>query len=274
MHDQINHAVRMQELSALEPVRQGLAHGFLDHPGTGKTNLGTGFGNMHITQHGKTGADAAGGRIGEHHDIGQASLTHLLRGNDCARHLHQGQDTFLHPGTAGSRYDDQRCFLCHGQPCRRDDPFTNRNTHGPTHEGEVKSGNHGFDPVDAAMGNHDRIIATGLRLGIAQTVGIALAVTELERIGWCLRQLDQFIGTIVEHQFEALFRIQAHMVRAFRAHHIIGHQILVVDHGPTSLALLPQIIGDFPWSNQRANARTNIVGKPIHRTKNPSKPAP
>src|SRR3546814_4266232 len=42
-----------------------------DRPLSGKADQRARFGNMDIAQHGIAGSDAAGGGIGQHHDIGQ-----------------------------------------------------------------------------------------------------------------------------------------------------------------------------------------------------------
>ena len=71
--DLVDHALLDQEFRALEARRQGLADGLLDHPGAGEADQGAGLGQVHVAQHGVGGGDAAGGRVGEHHDIGQAA---------------------------------------------------------------------------------------------------------------------------------------------------------------------------------------------------------
>ena len=57
---------------SLEPFRQLLADGLLDHARAGKADQRAGLGDMHVAQHGIGRGDAAGGRIGEHDDVGLA----------------------------------------------------------------------------------------------------------------------------------------------------------------------------------------------------------
>ena len=106
-HHHIDHAVLQQIFGALEPLGQLLADGLLDHARAGEADDGAGLGDGDVAQHGEGGADAAGGRIGQQHDVGQARLLHLIDGDDGARHLHQRQDAFLHARAAGGR-DDER----------------------------------------------------------------------------------------------------------------------------------------------------------------------
>ncbi len=55
---------------ALEAVRQFLADGLLDDARAGKADQRAGLGNMHVAQHRIGRGDAAGGRIGQHDDVG------------------------------------------------------------------------------------------------------------------------------------------------------------------------------------------------------------
>ena len=75
--------------------------------GAGKADQRAGLGDVHVAQHGIGGGDAAGGRIGQHHDIGQACLAQHLHGDRGARHLHQRQDAFLHARAAGRGEQDE-----------------------------------------------------------------------------------------------------------------------------------------------------------------------
>ena len=111
MHHHVDHAVIPQVFGALESVRQFLADGLLDHAGAGKADQRAGFGDLHVAQHGVGRGDAAGGRIGQHHDIGQFRLAQHLHAHRGARHLHQRQNAFLHAGAAGGREHDERRFL-------------------------------------------------------------------------------------------------------------------------------------------------------------------
>ena len=89
--DHVDHAVVEQIFRGLKVARQAFADGLLDHPASGKADLGSGFRDRDITEHREGCGDAAGGGIGEDGDVGKARLLDLLDRDRGARHLHQGQ---------------------------------------------------------------------------------------------------------------------------------------------------------------------------------------
>ena len=56
----------------LKSLRQLLADGLLDHARAGEADQRARLGDVHVAQHRVGGGDAAGGRIGQHHDVGPA----------------------------------------------------------------------------------------------------------------------------------------------------------------------------------------------------------
>ena len=70
-HHHVDHAVLHQIFGALEAFGQFLADGLLDDARAGKADQRAGFGDMHVAQHRIGGGDAAGGRVGQHDDIGK-----------------------------------------------------------------------------------------------------------------------------------------------------------------------------------------------------------
>ena len=71
MHHHVDHAVILEILGALEAVGQFLADGLLDDPRTRKADQGARLGDVHVAQHRVGGGHAAGGRVGEDHDVRQ-----------------------------------------------------------------------------------------------------------------------------------------------------------------------------------------------------------
>ena len=100
VHDHVDHAVRQQIFGALEALGKLLADGLLDDARTGEADERAGLGDVDVAQHGVGGRDAAGGRIGQHDDVGQLGVAQALHGDGRARHLHKRQDAFLHARTA------------------------------------------------------------------------------------------------------------------------------------------------------------------------------
>src|SRR6266545_5745159 len=78
--DHVDHAMVLEIFRPLKAVGQLLADGLLDDARPGKTDERARFRNMDVAEHGIGRGDAAGGRIGEHDDVGPARL---------AQHLHR-----------------------------------------------------------------------------------------------------------------------------------------------------------------------------------------
>ena len=70
----VHKAMLLLVLRPLEALRQSLANGLLDNPGTGKANEGSGLRQNDVPQGGKAGGDPAGGGVGEDGDLKQALL--------------------------------------------------------------------------------------------------------------------------------------------------------------------------------------------------------
>ena len=75
--------------------------------GAGEADQRAGLGDLHVAEHGVGGGDAAGRRIGQHDDVGQARLAQALHGDGRARHLHQREHAFLHARAARRGEDDE-----------------------------------------------------------------------------------------------------------------------------------------------------------------------
>ena len=100
VHDDVDHAVLEQIFGALKTLRQLLADGLLDDARAGEADQRAGLGEMHVAEHGVGGGDAAGRRIGEDDDVGQARVLHHVDGDGGARQLHQREDALLHARAA------------------------------------------------------------------------------------------------------------------------------------------------------------------------------
>ena len=74
LHHRVQEPVVQQKLAALKTGRQLLTNGLLDHSGTRETDQRSRLSDVQISQHRETGGHAAGGRIGQHADEGQALL--------------------------------------------------------------------------------------------------------------------------------------------------------------------------------------------------------
>ena len=106
--DQVEHAALEQELAALEAVGQLLADGLLDDARPGEADQRLRLGDVEVAQHREARRHAAGRRIGEDRDVGQAGAIEPRQRRRDLRHLHQRQRAFHHARAARARHDDQR----------------------------------------------------------------------------------------------------------------------------------------------------------------------
>ena len=186
----VDHAVLEQVLRPLEALRQALADGALDHPRPGEADQRPRLGDGDVAQHGVRGGDAAGGRIGQDDDIGQAVLPRHLHRDGGARHLHQRQDAFLHAGAAGGGDHDQGGIVLDRRAGRRDHRLARRHAHRAAEEVEGLARDHGGMPAHAAPADDDRVVLTGLAAHVLQPVDIALLIAKAQRVGRHLPHRD------------------------------------------------------------------------------------
>ena len=67
--DLVHEAVLLQIFRPLKAVGQLLANGLPDDPGAGKADEGLGLRQDHVSQHGKAGRHAPGGRICQNRNV-------------------------------------------------------------------------------------------------------------------------------------------------------------------------------------------------------------
>ena len=89
--------------------RQLFPQSLLDYPAARKGHSRFWLGNYNVSQHGKTGGDAAGGRVGQNRDVKLSRFPVAFQSPGNLGHLHQAKHSFLHSRTAGSADND------HGQ---------------------------------------------------------------------------------------------------------------------------------------------------------------
>ena len=184
VHDGVDHAVLEQVFRALEARRQLLADGVLDHARAGEADEGVGLGDMDVAQHGERGRHAAGRRIGQHDDVGQARLLDLAHRDGGAGELHQREDALLHARAARGGEDDQRRLARDGEVGRHHQPLAHRRAHRAAHEAEIEQRHDGHAAAHRAA-RHDQRVgrALGLGLRLLEPRVVALGVAELQRIG-------------------------------------------------------------------------------------------
>ena len=133
----VDHAVVPEIFGALKAFRQLLADGLLDDARPGEADQRAGFGDLDIAEHGVGRGDAAGGRIGEHHDVGLLGLAQHLHGDRRARQLHQRQDALLHARAARCREHDEGRAALDRSLQARDHRLAGRHAERAAHEIEI-----------------------------------------------------------------------------------------------------------------------------------------
>ena len=116
------------------------------------------------------------------------------------------------------------------------------------------------------MGDDDGI-AAGAECGLTfpETLRVAPAVAELQRVDDRLRQLDPGMDTITEDNLEAQLGADPQVVTAIAADMEIGFELATKQHLLAARALRPQIVRYRLLGDDRPNLRQDEVGQPIHR---------
>ncbi len=163
--DHVDHAMLEQIFGALESFGQFLADGLLDHPLAGEADQRARLGDLDVAEHRIAGGDAAGGRVGQHDDIGQAGLAQPGQRDRGPRHLHQRQNALLHPRAAGRGEQDVGAALGDRLLDPGDEGRADRDAHRSAHEGEILHADHRLMAFDLADGVDQRVALVGRRCG-------------------------------------------------------------------------------------------------------------
>ena len=264
MHHHVDHAVVEQIFGSLEAVGQLLADGLLDHARAGEADQRAGLGDVHVAQHRIGGGDAAGGRIGQHDDVGPLGLAQHLHRHRGARQLHQREDALLHARAAGGReHDERRAAIDRGlEP--GDDRLARRHAERAAHEVEILHADRHRHAFELAEADLDRVGEAGLGARVLETVGVAALVAELERIDRDRRHRDVEPGLAVEDRLQPRHRAHAHVVVRARDDELVGLDVLV-EHELAGLRTLdPEIFRRLAPVEEAANLRPDDVGDPVH----------
>src|SRR5262245_59403426 len=114
-------------------------------------------------------------------------------------------------------------------------------------------------------GDHDeRVLLTGGLLRLGETVLVALAVAEAERVLGRDAGADFGAGIRVEKAFQPVARADAHVMAALRAHVEVAFQLRAIQHRIAGGALDPQAFGDRARAALRLDARRHDFLEPRH----------
>ncbi len=265
MHDHVDHAVGEQIFGALEAIRQLLADGLLDHARAGKADQRTGLGEMNVAQHRVRRSDAAGGRVGQHHEIGQPFLAQALHRDRRARHLHQRQDAFLHARAARRCEQDEWRLLLDRPHHAGDHGLSRRHAERAADEAHVVRCGNDQLAVELALADQHGIVELGLGAGFLEAIGILDAVAELERVHRHRRHRDLGVLAVVEQVRQALRRRHAIMEIRSRKHELVVLQILVENHLAGLGVRAPHVVRHLALgAEEPPNFRADDVVDPVH----------
>ena len=196
----------LQIFRTLETFRQLLADGLLDDARPGEADQRARLRDMDVAEHGIGRRDAAGGRVGQHDDVGLASLAQQLHSDRGAWQLHQREDAFLHARAARGCEHDERRALLDGSFETLDHGLAGRHTERAAHEIEILHRDHDRQPIELAVAELDRVVGAGLAACVLEPVGVAALVAELQRIDRHVGHGDVEPGLAVEHRLHARSR--------------------------------------------------------------------
>ena len=219
------------ELRPLETLRQGLADGLLDDPGTGKADQSAGLRQDDIAQRGETGSDPTSGGVRKDGNIQKPFLREAGQRRTGLGHLHQGEDALLHPGTAAGGEQDQGQAVLGGVLNGQGDLLTHGGTHGAHEEAAVQHTHYAFAAPDGAGGGDHGLRQAGLALG-GLHLGPVAGEGERVRRRQLFKQLPEGAG--VQNRAESIVGADGEMVAA------LGADRQVLRHG-FAVAVLPAL---------------------------------
>src|SRR3546814_9984542 len=105
--------------------------------------------------------------IGEHDDIGQAGVVEHLDRDRRARHLHQAEDTLLHPRAAAGGEDDIGAFVGDRGFYAGDERLADREPHRSAHEREILDADDRLAALDRRSEEHTSELQSLMRISYA-----------------------------------------------------------------------------------------------------------
>ena len=245
--DEVEHAVLEQELAALKAFGQLLANRLLDDARAGEADERARLGDVQIAEHREARRDAAGRRIGQDRDVGNAAPD---RGARAPSRFSPSASATSAPSIMRAPPEHETMIIGRRVASARSMPlviFSPTTTPMlPPMKPYSIAATIGFVAVDAAAGDDDRVFhAGGLDAGF-QRACVGLRVGEPQRIG-----RDEpavvFGPWAVEQRAQPIERAHAEVKAAFRADAQVLREILVVENLRAPGALDPQAFGHPAW---------------------------
>ncbi len=254
-----------QKLAALETGRQLFPHGLFDHPRSGEADQRFRLGDIDVAQHREAGGNAAGGRVGQHRQVGDAVLGQPGQRRAGFGHLHQRHQGLLHPRPAAGGEADERAVLVQGGLRGADEALAHHRAHGAGHEGKLEGNGDDWNALEPAAHGDQRVFFVMGFLRLRQPVAVFFAVFEFQKIGR-FDALADFGGSIlVEKTQQALAGSNRHVMAAFGTDLQVALQFGAVKHRAAFLALVPKSFGNLMLvAAVGANSRWDQFFVPTH----------
>ena len=214
--DAVDHPVLEQKLAALEALGELLADGGLDDARSGEAHEGLGLGDVHVTEEGEAGGDAAGRGMEEHADEWHVGVAEALARGHGLGHLHEAQDALLHTSAAGGLEEDDGEALRGAALEEAGDLLADHRAHRAAHEVEDERAVGDGDALDVALAGLDRLLRARVFLRGGDAIGIRLSVGEREGIGGQQVGVPLLEARVVEHERAPAGRAELVMPPALR----------------------------------------------------------
>ena len=177
-HDPVDEPVAVQELGALEALRQLGGDRAGRDPRAGESDEGIRLGDVHVADRREGGEHAAGRRVRQDRDERDAGRAQPLERRQGLGQLHQRQRPFLHPRPARGADDQQRHAGLEGVLGGAGHLLADDRAHRAAHEPEVHDAHGELGAAHRAGSPDGGVPHAGRELGGAQAVGIRLLIHE------------------------------------------------------------------------------------------------
>src|SRR5690606_24073874 len=119
-----------------------------------------------------------------------------------------------------------------------------------------------FDLADAIQHG---ILEAGLGFCIAEAIGVAPLVAELQRVDRNLRGIQQFVNAVIEEKPQAVLARNLHMSAGRWNYPLVLLEILVEDHLAGLRTFYPEVLRHIPAAKHGVDLWPYIAGDPVHR---------
>ena len=142
--------------------------------------------------------------------------------------------------------------------------FADHRPHAAAHEAKVHDSQGDGQVVQVAKASFDGVDEASFVLGFADAIAVGLAIAELEGVNGAHNLIHGRPGALIDELLNALIAVDADVMIALEAHHLVGLEVFGVGQNAAGLAFVPQAVCNFPLLAIGAD-RTGLltIRKPI-----------